>query len=481
MTSVEIPEQTFSGSALKPKPTVTRARVSAPLEEGKDYTLAYEDNVNVGEGTIVLTGKGNYTGTARAHFTIRPVYLSPESTTVSFAKQVYTGSALEPVPTVTVNDRKLVAGTDFIVSYALNTEVGTASATITGVGNYRNSVSSEFTIGPVSLASATIAKVADQSYTGTAIAPEPLVTLAGKTLKKGTDYTLEYSGNTNVGTATIAIKGTGNYTGAKSISFKIVAASLSGATVASIESQVYAGKPVTPKPVVTLGGKTLVEGTDYTLSYAGNDKPGTGTVTVAGKGNYAGTKSVSFTIDRFPDVKKSSWYYVVVNRAADLGLVNGFADGTFGPDKQVTRGQVAVMLWNMAGRPAAAGAPKSFPDVKAGAYYYNAVRWASSVGVVNGFGDGTFGPGEDVTREQLATMLASYAKKIGGLEVKGSAADFASMNDAQKVSGYARPSVGWCFRNKVISGKSGNLIDPQGTATRAETAKMVVFVYDMLQ
>ena len=82
---------------------------------------------------------------------------------------------------------------------------------------------------------------------------------------------------------------------------------------------------------------------------------------------------------------------------------------------------------------------------------------------------------------QLATMLANYARYIGGLEVVGSASDYASMSDAASVSRYARQSMGWCFRNKIISGKSGNLIDPQGSTTRAEAAKMLVFLYDMLR
>ena len=94
----------------------------------------------------------------------------------------------------------------------------------------------------------------------------------------------------------------------------------------------------------------------------------------------------------FPDVPEGSWFYGVVYRAAGLGLINGYEDGRFGPNDNVTRGQVAVILWNMAGKPSPKGTPKTFPDVAAGKYYYDAVRWASSVGVVNGYGSGKFGP-----------------------------------------------------------------------------------------
>ena len=181
----------------------------------------------------------------------------------------------------------------------------------------------------------------------------------------------------------------------------------------------------------------------------------------------------------FPDVPAGKWYKQVVQRAASLGLIAGFSDGTFGPDRNITRGQVAVILWRMAGQPKAGSGAKSFPDVKGGAYYYAAVRWASGAGVVNGNSDGTFRPNDNVTREQLAVMLSNYARRVGGLKVTGSKADYASMKDASKVASYAQQAVGWCFRNKILSGSNGNVL-PQGNATRAQAAKMLVALYDMV-
>ena len=182
----------------------------------------------------------------------------------------------------------------------------------------------------------------------------------------------------------------------------------------------------------------------------------------------------------FPDVAAGVWYAGVVSRAAELGLINGYKDGRFGPADNVTRGQVAVILWNMAGKPSPKGTPKAFPDVAAGKYYCDAVRWASSVGVVSGYSGGRFGPDDNVTREQLAAMLANYAGKVAGRDASGSAADFASMKDAASVSKWAQSSVGWCFKNKIISGTKDGRVNPQGNATRAEAAKMVVFLHDML-
>lgn len=204
-------------------------------------------------------------------------------------------------------------------------------------------------------------------------------------------------------------------------------------------------------------------------------------MTVTGKGNFGGAKSVSFAIAArtFPDVPADAWFANVVSRAVGLGLMNGYSDGRFGPNDRTTRGQAAVVLWNMAKAPAAGPGARDFPDVKATDYFYNAVRWASSTGVVSGYADGRFGSNDNVTREQLAVMLANYSAKVTGSPASGSAADFASMKDAATVSSWAVPAVGWCFRNGILSGSNGR-VNPQGNATRVEASKMIVGLYNLL-
>ena len=182
----------------------------------------------------------------------------------------------------------------------------------------------------------------------------------------------------------------------------------------------------------------------------------------------------------YPDVAPNAWYAGVVGRSTQLGLFSGYENGCFGPEDNVNRGQVAVVLWRMAGEPAVSAGVESFPDVKSGAYCAKAVAWARSVGVVSGYSDGRFGPEDLVTREQLATMLASYTTKVAGKDSSGAASDYASMKDAAKVSGWAQPSVGFCFRNKIMSGTEAGCVNPQGNATRAEAAKMTVSLHDML-
>lgn len=286
------------GNAIKPEPMVTVNGTT--LVKGTDYTLSYSNNVNVGTATITITGKGNYTGTKSTTFQIvaKPIVTkSIEGATVSeLSSMTYTGSELKPEPTVKVDGATLTKGTDYTLTYSNNVNVGTATITIKGNGTYTGSVTATFTINAKSITGATIGTIANQTYTGSAIKPSVNVTLDGKTLTSGTNYTVSYSNNTNVGTATVTITGKGNYTGTATGSFKITAQSVNNATISTIANQVYTGSAITPAVTVTLGGKTLTAGTDYTVTYNNNTNVGTATVTITGKGNYTGSTSTYFNI-----------------------------------------------------------------------------------------------------------------------------------------------------------------------------------------
>ena len=261
---------------------------------------------------------------------------------------------------------------------------------------------------------------------------------------------------------------------------------ISAATLTlSPTSYIYDGTAKCPDVTVTYDGATLRPSYDYQVSYANNINLGLGTVTVQGVGGYTGTLSARFRIG-FTDVPSTSWAYGVVNRAFDLGLISGYASaakvGMFGPDDHITRADLVTILWRMADRPAAASSATTFSDVARDAYYYAAVLWARDAGVVSGYSGeraGQFGPTDEVTREQLAVMLANYARSVAGKSVTGSAADYAAMSDASEVSPWAERAVGWCFKNAILSGSEGKIL-PKDHATRAHAAKMVVFLYDLL-
>ena len=206
---------------------------------------------------------------------------------------------------------------------------GTATLTCT-IGDVSRTV--EVTVAaPNDLVWATVEGISDATYNGSAQVQDLVVTHRGTVLTEGTDFTASYEGNTNVGTATVTITGIGSYTGTVERTFQIEPAALSGATIAAVANQPYTGKAVKPSPKVTVGGRTLTPGTDYTLSYANNVKAGTATITITGTGNYTGTRTVTFKI-----VAPSVTYRVHVQTYGWQGWKkDGAAAGTTGKAKRL--------------------------------------------------------------------------------------------------------------------------------------------------
>ena len=152
-------------------------------------------------------------------------------------------------------------------------------------------------VANTSIADATCT-VGNQAYTGSARTPSVKVVLDGKTLTSGTDYSVAYNNNVNVGTATATVTGKGAYTGSQKVTFKVTAASIANATVTGVVAKNYTGSAIKQSVTVKLGTKTLAAGTDYSVSYKNNIAAGTATVVVTGKGNYAGSVSQTFTISK---------------------------------------------------------------------------------------------------------------------------------------------------------------------------------------
>ena len=212
------------------------------------------------------------------------------------ADQTYTGSLIAPNITVSCNDVELVKDTDYTVSYSNNKNVGTATISITGIGDYTGTITKNFNIVARDISDTTIGSIPNQTYTGNSISALPVITYNGATLTKGTDYTLTYSNNVNVGTGIVTITGKGNFKGTTSKTFSISARAMSDTSVANISSQTYTGNVISPLPTITYNNKTLKKDTDYTLSYSNNINAGTATITITGKGNFTGTTSKTFSI-----------------------------------------------------------------------------------------------------------------------------------------------------------------------------------------
>ncbi len=267
-------------------PSITITINGKTLGEGIDYNVTYTNNVNVGTATVTITGEGNYTGSITKNFTITAKSIIGMSAILSSGSYPYDGNS--KIPTVTISG--LTNRTDYRVTYTNNINVGTATVTITGEGNYTGSITKNFTITAKSITGMS-AILSSGSYLYDGNSKIPTITISG--LTNGTDYRVTYTNNINVGTATVTITGKGNYTGSIVKSFVISAKFINGMKVVlSSESQYYDGSPKIP--VVTIVGLTI--GTDYSVAYSNNINVGTATVTITGKGNYAGNISKSFTI-----------------------------------------------------------------------------------------------------------------------------------------------------------------------------------------
>ena len=313
-----------------------------------DYTVQTEgDTVHPGTLVIRVTGYGNYSGTAECVCEIVPAVLTA----------VYEGETVraEDTPVLAVSVTGFVNGespsslgalyTAPRVEAPANLVPGTSCELIPSGGsapNYRF----VYTAGILrvrdavrQIYDAAVTGISGLTYTGSALRPKPVVKITSgnetETLTEGTDYTVSYKNNTNAGTATVTITGTGGYEGSVSRTFQISPASLKSCAVNGVADKRYTGKAQTQSPVVSFNGKTLKSGTDYTLSYKNNTKAGTATVTVTGKGNFKDAVPKTFKI-----VSAAGW--------ERLTGVSG--TGALGTQAQITgkfaRSDVAVIATN---------------------------------------------------------------------------------------------------------------------------------------
>ena len=183
----------------------------------------------------------------------------------------------------------------------------------------------------------------------------------------------------------------------------------------------------------------------------------------------------------FTDVSEKDWFYGDVMFVYENGLMLGTSKTLFSPYGTATRGMMATILWRMEGSPAPKG-KNSFTDVEAGKWYADAITWTAENGIFAGYGKDKFGPDDPITREQLAAIFYRYADYKGyDLTVKGNLDKF---KDADKITDYAKTAMQWAVGCSLVKGKSGNLLDPQGTATRAEIAAMLhrfIEKYELVQ
>ena len=186
-------------------------------------------------------------------------------------------------------------------------------------------------------------------------------------------------------------------------------------------------------------------------------------------------------VNPFTDISEKDWFYGDVMFVYENGLMLGTSKTLFSPHGTAMRGMMATILWRMEGSPVPKG-KNSFTDVEAGKWYADAITWTAENGIFAGYSKDKFGPDDPITREQLAAIFYRYADYKGyDLTVKG---DLDKFKDTDKITDYAKTAMQWAVGSGLVKGKSGNLLDPQGTATRAEIAAMLhrfIEKYELVQ
>ena len=219
---------------------------------------------------------------------------------------------------------------------------------------------------------------------------------------------------------------------------------------------------------VTTSNNEVVEVTDnedgtFTFTMPGRD------VNISAIFIEAPVEEVEDPMAAFTDVDEDAWYYDAVSSMVEQGYMNGTSETTFEPFLNLTRAMIAQILYNMEG--AQGNGEAAFTDVADGQWYADAVNWAASEGIVSGYGDGTFGPNDPITREQMATILYQYAA-YKGYDLSDTAS-LDAFTDAADVSSWALPYVQWAVGCGIMNGRDNGTLDPASTATRAEIAVMV--------
>lgn len=198
--------------------------------------------------------------------------------------------------------------------------------------------------------------------------------------------------------------------------------------------------------------------------HGASSKPGGGTITIQPIDK---PKEETVPAKSFIDVTDTHWAKDYIEKAAAMGIISGYENGSFLPDKEMTRAEFATILWNVAGKPDKA-TKTNFTDVSETDWFYKQIAWAHSEGYISGMSNTEFSPNAKITREQAMTILYRYK---GSPDAENVIDKFADSSD---VSDYAKDAMNWAVSNNIISGTSETQLSPKKNATRAELATIMV-------
>ena len=281
------------------------------------------------------------------------------------------------------------------------------------------------------------------------------------------------SDNTKSATCTVTV--TRPYIPPANPNYRIDVTTTEGGTVAKDPAAAKAGETVTltptPEEGYEVGEVTVADRFGDAVAVTENPD-GTYTFTMPNGQVKVAVTFVEATPEPLPftDVAEGDWFHDAVRYAYDNGLMDGVGDNLFAPNSETTRAQLVTILYRLAGQPAVSG-DLPFTDVESGTWYTDAILWAAQNNIVNGVNDTEFAPGDDLTRQQLVTILYRYAESKG-YDVSASA-DLSGYPDADQVQDYAQPAMAWAVAEGIVEGVDGTL-NPAGNASRAQIATILM-------
>ena len=306
-TSVSLSVSSFTYDGAEKKPKIIVKNGKKQLTANTDYTVSYKNNINAGTASVTITGKGSYSGSQKKNFTITPADLTKTTISLSASSFIYDGAEKKPAITIKAGKTQLTPNKDYTISYKNNTNVGTASVTVTGKGNYTGSISKSFTIAATNLSTADVKlSAASFTYNGKAITPSVTVTCNGKVLTNGTDYSVAYTNNINAGTSRVTITGIGAYSGVKTVTFRIQRAKATlTPTAAALTLTQSSRKTAVIRSKKTDGKISLKSSNSKIVKISGTSiiplSPGQATVTItAAQGRNYNTVSAKISISVRP-------------------------------------------------------------------------------------------------------------------------------------------------------------------------------------
>ena len=498
MFAVDTRAKTYTGSPIKPSVS------SGSLNKGTDYDVSYGENVNAGKGTVVITGVGDYVGQVTYAFRIDPIQVDAPK---AAADLVYSGA--EQVGVAPSDDYEVAGGS------ATNAGDYEAAASLKDKKNYvwagkdgSDDLKISWSIAKAVLVSSMVSGVPSSiEATGSQLAPEPIVTFNGKALVQGADYSLSYGENVSPGKGTVTVTaiGGGNFTGSATVEFDIekkaepapepqrfaVIYHLDGGANATDNPATYMAGTAVPLADPTKEGfefQGWYADAEFTVRVTEIPADASGDVELWAKWKEQRPAPVFTDVD----YSGTSWYGDAVSYVAERGLITGYSGTTlFGVGDVLTRAQLATILWrNACPDEYASYDPETAVDTTGidgsadGMYYTAAANWAVRNGVITGFdredGSRDFAADDDVSFEQLVTILARLCATSGELSAAGS--DLSAFADGDLASSWSRGAFAWAAAKGLVQGydePAGKFLRPGEHVARERAAVVLMRAFEM--